>query len=145
MILRDLGTGHGRHHLINAYFYDTWASNFCRLSRGDEIAVSGPVAKLVRPDPSAGSGDHPFCLVFHTASDDDLICKLGAVAGEFDEGGSSSGMSEAGVVCRIVKVAGQAARGGSVAGDRKRRAGRGAGAGGGGGTGRQGQRTSGAD
>lgn len=68
--LRDLSEGHGGLHRINVYFYDNWADKHCRLTPGETVAVSGPAASLVFSDLSASSGDHPFCLVFHTPDDD---------------------------------------------------------------------------
>lgn len=57
-------------HRINVYFYDNWADKHCSLTPGETMAVSGPASSLVRSDLSASSGDHPFCLVFHTPDDD---------------------------------------------------------------------------
>lgn len=71
MTLRDLGArGRGALHKMNAYFYDGWADRQAGLSAGDELRITGPMALLVRKDPSAASGDHPFCLAFHDEADD---------------------------------------------------------------------------
>ena len=80
--LRDLSEVQGGLHRINVYFYDSWAEKYCRLSPGECIAVSGPAESLVRSDPSAGSGDHPLCLIFQTADNDDVGGPGGASADE---------------------------------------------------------------
>lgn len=97
------------------------------------LKVSGPAARLVHPDPSAAdNGDHPFCLVFHTANDDALLA-LGAVAANHLSGGGKGSASRGGVregagveedivSCRIVRKAeqpglrgGAGSRGGAAA------------------------------
>eukprot|EP00903_Cladosiphon_okamuranus_P021838 g20081.t1 len=123
--LRDLSvpgstsTSNSLHHRINAYFYDQWADkHHAGIGPGDEIEVSGPAARLVHPDPSAADhGDHPFCLVFHTANDDALLA-LGAVAAKHLSGGGQRAVSSGGaqgggrveediVSCRVVRKAEQ--------------------------------------
>eukprot|EP00752_Nemacystus_decipiens_P007468 g6671.t1 len=124
------------HHRINAYFYDKWADrHHAGIGPGDEIEVSGPAARLVHPDPSAfASGDHPFCLVFHTA-DDDALLALGAVAADHlrasGQGvgsgvGAGAGVEEDIVSCRVVRKAEMPRpSGGAAAAGRGGRGGRG--------------------
>ena len=71
--------------------------------------MSGPAARLVHPDPSASdNGDHPFCLVFHTANDEALLA-LGAVAanhlGVGGGGGGGAGVEDGIVSCEVVRKA----------------------------------------
>lgn len=120
--LRDLAGGLGGLHRINAYFYDDWADMYhSDLHAGDEIAVSGPAARLVRPDPSSGSGDHPFCLVFHcdAEGDDD------EVTGTDLAGNAGAGQAGGGITCTVVTSAGQVSRGGPAGRGQRRRAGAG--------------------
>lgn len=111
MTLRDLSAEGGLHR-INLYFYDNWADDYSHLKTGDELAISGPGVSLVRPDPSAGSGDHPSCLIFHSALDDtDIIGPAEApVPGSYG-GGSSAGWGDDVVTCEVIKAAGQVTRG----------------------------------
>ncbi|CAM9998448.1 unnamed protein product, partial [Ectocarpus sp. 12 AP-2014] len=117
--LRDLslpgnsGPNGNLHHRIDAYFYDKWADDHhSGIGPGDDIEVSGPAARLVHPDPSASdNGDHPFCLVFHTGSDDSLLA-LSAVAadhlaGVAGGGGGRNDEADDVVSCKVVRKAAQ--------------------------------------
>lgn len=117
--LRDLSAGPGGLHRINLYFYDNWADEHSsRLSPGDEIAVSGPGSRLVRPDPSAGTGDHPFCITFYDDEGDGFDLADGVMG---DAGGE--------VTVTVVKGVDSSGGGGAPGGRRGGRAARGRGRG----------------
>lgn len=105
----------------------------CHDTHDSRSQVSGPAARLVHPDPSASeNGDHPFCLVFHTGSDDSLLA-LGAVAadhlaGVAEGGGGRSGAAEDVVSCKVVRKTAQpgaGSRGGAAPTGRRGGGGRG--------------------
>ena len=101
-------------HRINAYFYDKWADDYSGVSLGDELTVSGPAASLVRPDPSADAGDHPFCLVFYTEGGEgegsDAMLSPSRASAARPAGGSRADEVGDGVACKVVTPAGKVGR-----------------------------------
>lgn len=116
MTLRDLGEGPGGVHRMNAYFYNHWADEYSHLSPGDEVIVSGPSARLVRVDDSAGSGDHPYCLAFHTPLDD-MVAGLDTAAADV----MGTSVDDIGVTFKVVEPVENVARGALAGGDERRR------------------------
>lgn len=101
-------------HRINVYFYDKWADDYSGVSLGDELTVSGPAARLVRPDPSADAGDHPFCLIFYAESGEgegsDAMLPPSRASAARPAGRSRADEAGDGVACRVVTPAGRVAR-----------------------------------